>query len=230
MAPVEQLALKSIRSRTTLRGQVSEALRSALITGEMKPGVVYPAPLLAAQLGVSATPVREAMLELVREGLVEVVRNTGFRVTEMSDAELDDLVELRLLIEVPIMGAVAEFCEGDTARRVAELRPLARQLVEAAEAVDLRGYTQLDTEFHIRFLALHGNPKIVEEVRGLRSRSRLYGLESLAAEGNLVATTVEHEQMIDLALARDRAGMADLVRTHIGHVRREWASHRPTTG
>ncbi|WP_228000204.1 GntR family transcriptional regulator [Nocardia australiensis] len=222
---IGELTLKSVPSRTTLRGQVAEALRSALITGEMKPGMVYPAPVIAAQLGVSATPVREAMLDLVREGMVEVVRNTGFRVTELTNAELDNLAELRLLIEVPIMGAVAEACEGQMALDVAELRPLARQLVEAAEEVDLGTYVQLDTEFHTRFLALHGNSKIVDEVRRLRSYSRLYGLESLAATSNLVTTTAEHEQMIDLALARDRAGMETLVRTHIGHVRREWAMH-----
>jgi DNA-binding GntR family transcriptional regulator len=89
---------------------------------------------------------------------------------------------------------------------------------------DLVTYIQLDTEFHTRFLALHGNTKIVDEVRKLRSYSRLYGLESLAAAGQLLPTTVEHEQMIDVALNRDRAGIEQLVRTHIGHVRREWAA------
>lgn len=220
------LTLKPDATRkTTLRGQVTEALRSALISGQMKPGIVYPAPVLAEQLGVSATPVREAMLDLVREGMVEVVPNTGFRVTQLTDGELDELVELRLLIEPPIMGAVAEVCTGEIAVQVEALRPLARQLIVSAEAVDLVTYIQLDTEFHASFLALHGNAKVVEEVRRLRSYSRLYGLESVAAAGQLVETTKEHELMIDLALKNERAAMETLVCQHIGHVRREWADH-----
>jgi len=224
MTPAGGPVFRSIGTQSTLRDKVSEALRSALITGDMEPGVVYSARLLATELGVSATPVREAMLELVREGLVEVVRNTGFRVTEPTDTDLDNIVELRLLIEVPIMGAVAAACEGELARSVAELGPLAHQLTAAADVGDLRSYIRIDTEFHTRFLALHGNPRITDEVRMLRGHSRLYGLQSLAASGALVPTTYEHQQMIDLALARDRTAMEALVRTHIGHVRREWAA------
>lgn len=217
------LGLKAVNTTTSLRTQVSDSLRSALITGQMRPGVVYSAPALATQLGVSATPVREAMLDLVREGMVEVVRNTGFRVTELTNDELDELAELRMLIEVPIMGAVAERCTGEIAQQVEELRPLAQELVAAAQRVDLGTYIQLDTEFHTKFLALYGNNKVVDEVRMLRSRSRLYGLESLASSGNLMPSTLEHDRMIDLALSRNTVEMEALIRRHIGHIRAEWA-------
>jgi DNA-binding GntR family transcriptional regulator len=74
------LNLPRVLGHNSLREQVSHALRAALIAGELRPGVVYSAPVLAAGFGVSATPVREAMLDLAKEGLVEVVRNKGFRV------------------------------------------------------------------------------------------------------------------------------------------------------
>src|SRR3954470_11176919 len=85
------LNLPRVLGHHSLREQVSHALRAALIAGELRPGVVYSAPVLAAGFGVSATPVREAMLDLAKEGLVEVVRNKGFRVTELSDRDLDEL-------------------------------------------------------------------------------------------------------------------------------------------
>lgn len=72
--------------RERLRDQVGHALRVALISGELEPGQVYSAPGLAEDFGIFATPVREAMLDLVREGLMEPVRNKGFRVTEMPAA------------------------------------------------------------------------------------------------------------------------------------------------
>ena len=79
------IRLPAVAGRQSLREQVGHALRAALVTGQLKPGEVYSAPGLAAQFGVSATPVREAMLDLAKEGLVEVARNKGFRVVAVGD-------------------------------------------------------------------------------------------------------------------------------------------------
>lgn len=217
------LRLPSYAGQTSLRAQVVEALRALLITGQMRPGQLYSAPRLAAQFGVSATPVREAMLDLVSEGLVEAVRNKGFRVTELSDRELDEMAELRMLLEPPVMGMVAEACEGEVARAVEALRPLAGEIEAAARREDLISYIEADTEFHLRFLGLHGNAQVVSVVRDLRSRSRLYGLTPLMESGRILQHVVEHGEMVDVALRRDRESMEELVTRHIGHVRSAWA-------
>ncbi|MGN6751033.1 MAG: GntR family transcriptional regulator [Intrasporangium sp.] len=223
-APAEApLRLPNFDNRANLRQQVAEALRALLITGQMRPGHVYSAPRLAAEFGVSATPVREAMLDLVTEGLVEVVRNKGFRVTDLDDHELDALAELRGLIEVPVMGMVAEECEGPMATAVEKLRPLAKRITKAAATNDLVTYTEVDNEFHTRFLALHGNEHVVSVVRDMRHRSRLYGLETLAEAGVLAQMSEEHEQMVDAALRRDGDEMRRVMRQHIGHIRSTWA-------
>lgn len=220
-------ALPTFGDQVNLRQQVGEALRALLITGQMRPGQVYSAPRLAAQFGVSATPVREAMLDLVSEGLVEVVRNKGFRVTELDDRELDAIAELRILIEVPVMAFVAEACEGDIAVEVERLRPVAQRITEAAAAGDLITYTEADIEFHTRFLALHGNHHVVSVVRDMRHRSRLYGLEALAQAGVLSQLSREHELMVDAALRRDRDDMSRIMTQHLGHIRSTWAGRPP---
>jgi DNA-binding GntR family transcriptional regulator len=209
--------------RVSVRDTVSARLRSALVAGRMVPGRLYSAPQLAEMLGVSATPVREAMLDLVREQMVEVVRNKGFRVLELDDAKLDELVEVRRLLEVPTMAAVAAACEGEIAERVRELDPLAERIERAAEDGDLEAFITHDTRFHVSFLSLHGNASLVDVVREMRGRSRLYGLERLD-RATLVATAGEHRAMVRLALDRDADGLAALVEQHIGHIRREWAS------
>lgn len=208
---------------TSLRDQVSESIRAGLITGELAPGEIYSAPQLAAQMGVSATPVREAMLYFEREGMVTKMRNTGYKVTELSAEILDGAAEARILLEVPTMAKIARTCTGETAEKVEELRGLAHMLNDAAERGDLVSYLQADLRFHCDFLALAGNPVIVETVSSLRTRSRVTGLRPLAEAGNLVASSREHEAMIDAALAQDAAAMEAIVRTHIGHVRKEWA-------
>ena len=84
-------------------------------------------------------------------------------------------------------------------------------------------YLTADTDFHTAFLALHGNPELVQIVRRARERSRLHNLLPLAEAGQLTASTLEHRAMIDAALDRDRERMQELVARHIDHVRGEWA-------
>src|ERR1700734_3111584 len=131
------LELPSLLQRSSVRDQVTNALRAALISGQMRPGEVYSAPALAAQFGVSATPVREAMLDLVKEGFVEVVPNKGFRVTELSEGELDELTEIRRLIEVPTTVAVIDRATADD---IESLGRTAREITAAADEADLIGY------------------------------------------------------------------------------------------
>ncbi|PPF74855.1 GntR family transcriptional regulator [Pseudoclavibacter sp. Z016] len=209
--------------RDSVRQRVAAELRAALIGGELTPGQVYSAPALATRFASSATPVREAMLELSRDGMVEVLPNTGFRVTEVTRAELDNLAEVRRLLEVPVMGDIAEQHSDEDAARIRSLSPLVEAMQRAEAANDMVAYLTADTEFHTSFLSLHGNPELVQIVRRARERSRLHNLLPLAEAGQLTASTLEHDQMIEAALDRDRARMQQLVAQHIGHVRGEWA-------
>ncbi|MHA7222383.1 GntR family transcriptional regulator [Arthrobacter sp. RHLT1-20] len=213
-------ALRVLGNRDSLRERAIESLRDALIAGDLVPGEVYSAPALAEMLGVSATPVREAMIDLAREGLVDVLRNKGYRAVGFSDRDLDELTELRALIEVPTMGKVAELADPAD---VEALRPLADELNATAAAGEIREFVRIDMEFHLRLLAMAGNRHLVEEVHRLRTRSRLRGLAELAASGQLVTTANEHAQLLDLLIARDKTGVEQLMARHIGHIRGIWA-------
>nr|WP_037610086.1 GntR family transcriptional regulator [Streptacidiphilus rugosus] len=212
--------MPSVQERRSLREQVTHALRAALVAGELRPGIVYSAPVLAAEFGVSATPVREAMLDLAKEGLVEVVRNKGFRIVGLTDQDLDDFTEIRELIEIPATVRVAETA---TAQQLEPLRAHARAIVKAARKGDLIAYVEADRQFHLGLLALHGNRHLVDTVRELRSRSRLYGLQTLVAAGRLVESAEEHEQLLDVMISGDLDAVESLISAHLGHVRKLWA-------
>lgn len=214
-------SFSALGTRRNLREEITETLRAAVISGELRPGVVYSAPSLAGQFGVSATPVREAMLDLAGEGLVDVVRNKGFRVTELSEKDLDDLCELRALIEVPTVRRIA--AAGVAAETLSSLRPLAATIESAAAAGDLITHVAADMEFHLRLLALAGNAHLVSTVRSLRARSRIYGLRRLADRGELVHSAHEHAVLLDLIAAGDADGAERLMDGHIRHVRGIWA-------
>ncbi|MEZ0068683.1 DNA-binding GntR family transcriptional regulator [Streptacidiphilus sp. MAP12-20] len=219
-SPAGALNLPSVQERRSLREQVTHALRAALVAGELRPGIVYSAPVLAAEFGVSATPVREAMLDLAKEGLVEVVRNKGFRIVGLTDQDLDDFTEIRELIEIPATVRVAETAAPE---QLEPLRAHARAIVKAARKGDLIAYVEADRQFHLGLLALHGNRHLVDTVRELRSRSRLYGLQTLVAAGRLVESAEEHERLLDVMIAGDLDAVEQLIGEHLGHVRRLWA-------
>ncbi|MFD7337332.1 GntR family transcriptional regulator [Streptomyces violascens] len=209
-----------IVAQERLRDQVAHALRAALVAGELRPGTIYSAPGLAADFGISATPVREAMLDLAREGLVEPVRNKGFRITEVSERDLDQYTELRALIEVPTVGRVTDTA---SAQQLEALRPVAEEIVDRARAHDLIGYLDADRRFHLRLLGLAGNERLVETVGDLRKRSRLYGLTRLDERGELVSSAQEHVELLDLMLSGDRPAAEGCMARHLGHVRSLWA-------
>jgi DNA-binding GntR family transcriptional regulator len=207
--------------KVSLRDQVTRALRAAIIAGELEPGEVYSAPALGERFGVSATPVREAMLDLVREQLVTTVPNKGYRVTEVGDAELDDITELRMLIEPPLTAKATELIP---AADLPELRALAQTIVAEAAAGDLVAYTEADRAFHLRILRYTGNDRAVAIIAGLRANTRLYGLARLSESGLLVESAREHNAIVDALEARDPELVAQLMRAHISHTRGQWAA------
>ncbi|QKW38035.1 GntR family transcriptional regulator [Actinomadura sp. NAK00032] len=214
------LNLPSLGPRKSVRVQIAHALRAAIVSGEMRPGTVYSAPAIADRFGVSPTPVREAMIDLAREGLVGVVRNKGFRVTELSDRELDEITEVRALVEVP---AAVRVAESGRAAEVRALRPLAEAIVRAAGERDVLAYIEADHHFHLALLGLGGNSHLVRLVSELRYRSRLYGVPRLAERGELEPSAREHEELLDAVADGDAARTEALMHHHLRHIRGIWA-------
>jgi len=209
--PVEQLSL---------RARVEQALSAAIITGELSPGTLLTVPTLAAQFDVSATPVREAMLDLESRGFVEPVRNKGFRVTEVSDEALRQIVEVRQLLEPP---AMAELATRFPAEEMPALDALARQIVAGAETGDLRTYLEADVEFHLSLTRLLGNRLLVDLVRDLRSRTRLVGLSSMLESKALSESAAEHLELLEYLGAGDADAARRLMHRHIHHTLGWWS-------
>lgn len=204
----------------SLRERVEIALEAAISSGEMPPGELFSAPGLAARFNVSATPVREAMLNLEKRGFVEAVRNKGFRVTTVRDEDLENIVAIRRLLEPPVMRWLAGVIPSDA---YAELRAMAETIVEGAAQGDLTTYLEADRAFHAALTALAGNPRLTHLISDLRQETRLPGLAGLLATEELAQSAAEHHEILDLLESGDGAGAEALMHRHIGHVIGWWA-------
>jgi len=205
--------VRPVVQRASVRGQILDALRTALVAGELAPGEVYSAPALGERFGVSATPVREAMQQLALEGAVEVVPNRGFRVVERGARELAELAEIRALIEVPVMLRLAHTV---SAGRWAELRPLAEATVRAASTGDRASYAEADRAFHRALFTLAGNGQLVRIADDLHRRAQwpLVGGPVSRGRADLVADAAEHTALLDALIAQDLVVVRSLVLEH----------------
>ncbi|WP_407647003.1 GntR family transcriptional regulator [Actinacidiphila soli] len=210
--------------RHSVRDQVLAALRSALVTGELEPGGVYSAPALAERFGVSATPVREAMQLLAREGAVEAMPNRGFRVAERSARERAELAEVRALLEVPVVVRLARTLP---AERWEALRPYAEATVAAAALGDRAAYAEADRAFHRAMLELSGNRQLVAVADELHRRAQWpvaaarrghattpSGRRTGTVSAELAADAGEHAVLLEALVAGDVATAESLVREH----------------
>jgi DNA-binding GntR family transcriptional regulator len=213
---VDSLPLK----RSNLRDQALAVIRQALVAGEIRPGSIYSASGMATRLGTSNGPVREAMLTLVNQGVMEVVPNRGFRVTPVTDKDLDEVYQLRLMLEVP---AVRQLAQRDTTDHAEMLRGHARRCTQAAEDRDMTVFLEADRDFHLSLLGLLENGRLVQLVEMLRDQTRLYGLRTLAEEGKLVTTSLEHFGLLEAVLSGDPDKAAAEMARHLAHVRGDWA-------
>jgi DNA-binding GntR family transcriptional regulator len=195
-------ASRPIVQRSSVRGQILDALRTALAAGNLAPGEVYSAPVLGERFGVSATPVREAMQQLALEGAVEVVPNRGFRVVRRGARELAELAEIRALIEVPVLLRLARTV---AAERWAELRPAADETVRAATSGCPAAYGESDRAFHRAVLALSGNEQLVRLAEDLHRRAQwpLASAPSQHPRTDLLSDATEHTALLDALIARD---------------------------
>ncbi|HUA24224.1 MAG TPA: GntR family transcriptional regulator [Steroidobacteraceae bacterium] len=204
-------ASRTAESSTSLRDMVLRRVRADIVSGYAGPGTMYSVPTLAEEIGVSTTPVREALLELSYNGLITPVRNRGFRVEAATLEDLRNGFALRELLERFAMVSLAEKRLTDTE----PLRKLADEIAAAVKRKDVRGYIDSDRAFHLELVSRLSNPMLTKMIMELRDGMRLYGIDSAAGRQRQVASVKEHYQLIDLASAGETDAIAKLITQHI---------------
>jgi DNA-binding GntR family transcriptional regulator len=208
----------------SLREQIGQLTKALIYTGELTPGSLISAAQIAERFQVSRTPVREALLELMKEGLLRAEANRGFRVVDHSSDELDQLSDIRLMLEVPAMVRLARMRPPPTAALV-RAGELVQALKRAADERDVIRLVVLDREFHLLLVEQCGNPILTKLIAQIRDQLNLPGLQRLARAGRLRERAAdEHGELLKALSAGDAAAAARITTAHIKRTRREWAA------
>ena len=188
---------------------IAGALRDAICSGEISPGAPLKQDEIAAEFGVSHTPVREALKLLVSEGLATLHHNRGCFVADLSSTVARELMEFRALIEPRLAGwALDHLTEHDIEQ--------AHHVIAEIDAAQLASERlRLATEFHTLIYRRANRPFFLEQVSRARNNLNRYWVLAWREKSFPTATQTEHEEILTLCVKKDRAGLMDLIERHI---------------
>ena len=176
-----------------LRDVVFNTLRQAILRGELKQGERLMEIQLANKLGVSRTPIREAIRKLELEGLVLMIPRKGAEVAEITEKSLRDVLEVRRALEEL---SVQLACEKITKEEIRELERVAKEFQQVVKSSDITEIAEVDVRFHDIIYTATDNQKLIQLLNNLREQMYRYRVEYLKRDGVFPQLIAEHEAII----------------------------------
>jgi len=224
----------------SLADQAVAAIRAAVRDGTLEAGQLYSAYQIAGYLGVSRSPVREALMRLAEAGMVVFERNRGFRIVIPGAADIAEVFQLRLLLEVPAARRAAMLAPaglvvgagpgagpgigpgagpgtGPGAGLVAGLRAELARMRAAAADHDEALFMRHDQRLHRLILEVAGNSRLTALVDNLRDTTRTLGASTAAQSRDLSDIAAEHVPIVDAIAAGDAAAAGAAMAYHLSH-------------
>jgi DNA-binding GntR family transcriptional regulator len=195
-----------------LRDVVFEHLRNAILSGGLKPGERLMEVQLAEQLGVSRTPVREAIRKLELEGLVIMVARKGAYVADVSIKDILDVLEVRSVLEGLAASLAAERM---TEEELEELELISYHFKKYIESGDVDGMIEKDREFHDRIFRSTRNPKLIQIAQGLQEQVHRFRMTYFAEYNKSKTLLSEHQAILEAISDRDATKAQQLAQHHI---------------
>lgn len=205
-------SLQVLRTRKSLGEHVFDSLKQAIIRGNMSPGEWLVESHIADTLGISRTPVREAIHKLEREGLIERQPRGGFSVLGLTRDDVEETFGIRAVLE----GYAAKLAAIKHHKK--ELAPLEQKIEEFEKFLAKKQQdelTRINTEFHDQLYALSKSPKLVHIINGLRDQIFRFRKMILKESKMAKVSNEDHKQMLEFIRKRDADGVEALVRGHI---------------
>jgi DNA-binding GntR family transcriptional regulator len=204
----------------TMSGQIALRIRDKILSGVYAPGAALLQDSIAAEFGVSKIPVREALVRLRAEGLIDIHAHRGFKVREISAGELDEVFRLRLLMEP---GAVSEGARRARAEDHIAAREALRALSTALAAKRLDDVGNLNCAFHLSLMLPRLQPVTFEILSRLHTMSQRYVRMHLKPAGRTGRATREHNALFEVWAEGNSREAAQLTQRHIEETRDELA-------
>lgn len=204
--------LKSLDQPASLSKLAYDAILKSILSNEMIPGDIYNEMALAQDLGISRTPVREALLELSVQGLVKFLPRKGVVVYRINAKDVDEIFEIRRAIDAT---AVEKLASADPPPDTRLLRKALKKQNAAVEKKSYWKYLRADRDFHVTLAQLTGNSRLVAIAENIRNLVHLMGIQALERQGRMLAVLDEHTRIIEAIEQRQPQQAREAVIDHL---------------
>ncbi|WP_448522843.1 GntR family transcriptional regulator [Pseudothermotoga sp.] len=201
--------------RRSLKEEVLMKIKDFITEGRYVPGQRIIIDALAKELGVSITPVREALHHLAAEGLVSVEPRKGFTVKKWRPKEIEDLLYLRMYLEKL---ATRLFIEKASERDIEELSMIVKKMDDAVQNSDLEALTSFNSQFHNKIVQGSGNEELLKIMESLGTKLHRVRILSLSYPGRMEQSCIEHKAIFDAIEQRNVVLAEERVEEHIRNV------------
>lgn len=202
-----------VLSKAPLYDQAYRALKAGILNGSLQPGVRLTDQGLAVRLGISRTPVREAVRQLVKEGLLVGTPNRGVTVFSPSPIEIAEVYAIRATLEG--LAATLAVINPGRAKAIRKMEEILEQAKSAASAGDSRSVARCNTEFHEEILRASETTGLIELLEPIRNKAIICRLSSMQYQANVEASLLEHSKIIRCLESGHAAEAGQLLRQHI---------------
>ena len=215
MGTIEELCTTPRRiERRPLHEEVIDQLRNRIVQGELAPGARLNERVLCAQLGISRTPVREAIKMLATEGLVELLPNRGAIVIPLKAATIADTLAVMGSLE-SLAGGLA--CSNASDAEIAEIRALHFEMLAHHARGELAEYFKYNQLIHLKIIEASGNPVLTNTYRQLNANVLRARYMANLSQERWDAAVREHEEILAAFASRDAARLKRLLAEHLAH-------------
>ena len=195
-----------------LRDVVFQTLRGAILKGELKPGERLMELQLATKLGVSRTPIREAIRMLEQEGLAVTVPRKGAEVARMTEKDMEDVLQIRRTLDEL---AVRLACDKMTEEQLESLRQAVQEFEISTKSRDISKVAEADVKFHDAIYKATDNPKLINLINNLREQMYRYRVEYLKDESTYPTLIAEHQAIFDSLARKDKECVVRVMAEHV---------------
>ena len=195
----------------TLREKITEFVKDSIISGRLKPGERVPEQEIAENFGISRTPIREAFRQLESEGFITVTPRKGAVVSSITAKDVGEFYTIKSILE----GHAAKVaCRKMSDRDIKKLETLNEQMLKCSEKGDVKGFFNLDNQFHALFLEASENDKLWSMLKILVQQFERFRITALSLPGRMASAVKQHEDIIDAFYNRDEELVEKLVRAN----------------
>jgi DNA-binding GntR family transcriptional regulator len=210
--PTSFRSLRTLEAPPSLKDMAFQEIKDAILANRLQPGGVYTDKGLAEDLGISKTPVREALVDLTARGFFNCLHRKGFQLKVLTEEDIRNLFDFRSILELSIIRRITPTLSDEAIQILEKIR---RQEEEIAQTGDRIRFVKIDRELHLYLVSMTNNPYLISSLENLRDLIDWTGYKMLSRPERPVEAMREHKNIIDMLAIRDVEGAVGKMEEHI---------------